>query len=101
MQLSLMIDGESFELFPASRGQFQKNIPVVGAGLLAHNQTRGLASIAEFDCGVMAQSEPLRRIAYRHNRLVRSTSDLEEELMLLRLKAMLLSCCLTEVEKAA
>ena len=40
-------------------------------------------------------------IANRRRHFVGGSSDLEEELMLLRLKTALLRCCLTEVEKHA
>ena len=49
----------------------------------------------------MAQTETLSRIANCRSHVVRATSDLKEELMLLRLKTALLRCCLTEVEKQA
>jgi hypothetical protein len=49
----------------------------------------------------MAQTKTLSRIADRRIHFVRGSSDLEEELMLLRLKATLLRCGLTEVEKQA
>jgi hypothetical protein len=74
---------------------------VVGRSLLAHNQTRGLASIAELDNGVMAQTKALSHIADRRSHFVGGSSDLEEELMLLWPKTALLRRCLTEVEKQA
>ena len=49
----------------------------------------------------MAQTKTLGRIADRRRHSVGGSSDLEEELMLLRLKTTLLRCCLTEVEKQA
>ncbi|MGA7080727.1 MAG: hypothetical protein WBQ43_08485 [Terriglobales bacterium] len=49
----------------------------------------------------MAQTKTLSRIANRRSHFVGGPSDLEEELMLLRLKTTLLRCCLTEVEKQA
>jgi hypothetical protein len=49
----------------------------------------------------MAQTKTLSRIANRRRHFVGGSSDLEKELMLLRLKATLLCCCLTEVEKQA
>ena len=74
---------------------------MVGPGLLARDQPRGLASIAEFDNGVMAQTKALGRIADRRRHVVRGASDLEEKLMLLRLETALLRCCLAEVKKQA
>jgi hypothetical protein len=49
----------------------------------------------------MAETETLSRIANRRSHFVGGSSDLEEELMLLRLKTTLLRCCLTEVKKQA
>jgi hypothetical protein len=69
--------------------------------LLAHYQTRGLASIAELDNGVMAQTKALSCIADRCSHFVGGSSDLEEKLMLLRLETALLRRRLTEVEKQA
>jgi hypothetical protein len=96
-----MVDRESFELLPSSRCEFQKDTSTVGSSLLALDQTRGLASITELDNRVMAQTKTLSRIANRRSHFVGGSSDLEEELMLLRLKTTLLRCCLTEVEKQA
>ena len=74
---------------------------MVRPNLPARDQTRGLASIAELDNGVMAQTKTLSRIANRRSHFVGGSSDLEQELMLLRLKAALVRCCLTELEKQA
>ncbi|MGA3093642.1 MAG: hypothetical protein ABSD75_34095 [Terriglobales bacterium] len=74
---------------------------MVRPNLPARDQTRGLASIAELDNGVMAQTKTLSRIANRRSHFVGGSSDLEQELMLLRLKTTLLRCCLTELEKQA
>jgi hypothetical protein len=49
----------------------------------------------------MAETETLSRIANRRSHFVGGSSDLEKELMLLRLKTTLLRGCLTEVEKQA
>jgi hypothetical protein len=69
--------------------------------LFAHYQTRGLASIAELDNGVMAQTKALSCIADRCSHCVGGSSDLEEKLMLLRLETAILRRRLTEVEKQA
>jgi hypothetical protein len=94
-----MVDGESFELLPSCRCELQKNTPTVGPSLLARDQTRGLTSIAELDHGVMAQTKTLSRIADRRSHVVGGSSDLEEELMLLRLETALLRRGLAEVKK--
>jgi uncharacterized caspase-like protein len=96
-----MVDGESFELLPSCRCELQKNTPTVGPSLLARDQTRGLTSIAELDHGVMAQAKTPSRIADRRRHFVGGSSDLEEELMLLRLETALLRRCLAEVKKQA
>jgi hypothetical protein len=69
--------------------------------LLAHYKTRGRASLAKLDNGVMAQTKALSRIAYRRSHFVGGSSDLEEELMLLRLETAILRRYLTEVKKQA
>jgi hypothetical protein len=69
--------------------------------LLAHDQARGLASIAELDNRVMTQTKALSCIADRCGHSVGGPSNLEEELMLLRLQTPILGRCLTEVEKQA
>jgi hypothetical protein len=74
---------------------------VVGPSLFAHYQTRGLASIAELDNGVMAQTKALSCIADRCSHFVGDSGDLEEKLMLLRLETAILRRRLTEVEKQA
>jgi hypothetical protein len=94
-----MVDGETFELFPSSGRELKNDTSAVRPSLLARDQTRGLASIAELDNRVMAQTKTLSRIANRGRQFVGGASDLEEELM--RLKATLLRRCLTEVEKQA
>jgi hypothetical protein len=96
-----MVDGETFELFPSSGRELKNDTSAVRPSLLARDQTRSLASIAELDNRVMAQTKTLSRIANRGRQFVGGASDLEEELMLLRLKATLLRRCLTEVEKQA
>jgi len=101
VKLPCMVDGESFELFPSSGRELKNDTSAVRPSLLARDQTRSLASIAELDNRVMAQTKTLRRVANRRRQFVGCTSDLEEELMLLRLKATLLRRCLTEVEKQA
>ncbi|MFY9647875.1 MAG: hypothetical protein WAK29_22045 [Terriglobales bacterium] len=94
-----MVDGESFELLPTCRCEFQQDTPAVRPSILANYQLRGLASIAELNNGVMAKTETLSRIADRRSHVVGDASDLEEELMLLRLQAALLRRCLTKKEK--
>ena len=101
VKLRFMVDGETFELFPSSGRELKNDTSAVRPSLLARDQTRGLASIAELDNRVMAQTKTLSRIANRGRQFVGGASDLEEELMLLRLKATLLRRCLTEVEKQA
>ena len=74
---------------------------MVGPSLLSHYQASFLASIAELNNGVMAQTQPLGRIADGRSHVIGRSSDLEQELMLLWLETAVLRRHLTEAEKQA
>jgi hypothetical protein len=94
-----MIDGESFDLLPSSGCQLQEDTPAVRPSLFTHYKARLLASSAELNNGVMAQSKACGRIAYRRIYLIGRSGNLEKQLMLLRRETTLLRCRLTKLEK--
>jgi len=73
----------------------------IGFVLLALDQPRLLAALAEFDDAVMAQPEPLGYVRYGCFDAVRGSGDVQQELVLLGMEACFGGAGLAEMEKLA
>jgi hypothetical protein len=99
VQFTRVVERKNFEHLLSLGREPQKDAAAVRAILPAEYQARLLASIAEFHDGIVAQTEAPGYIANRGRYAVRRPRNLEQELVLLRLKAAPVSRRLTEVEK--
>ena len=96
-----MIDRERLQRPPAPGRDLEQDTPAIGPSLPSLDEARTLASITEFDNGIVMQPQTLREITDRRRSSARRSSDLQEKLMLLGLETESLRSRLTEDEKPA
>jgi len=65
----------------------------------ATDQACFLASFAEFNHAMVSQTQSLRSIRYRRFNIVRSTGDVQQELMLLGMETSVYGASFAEVEE--
>src|SRR5580698_2427768 len=80
-------------------GNFELDAPPIIEILIAMDQSRVLTALAEFDHGVVPQPQPLCCIGHRCLYFIRSSGELQEQLVLLRVQAGLRGTAFAELEE--
>ncbi len=99
VQLTCMVARERLENLLAFEGQLEKDATAVIFGGTALNQASLFTTHTQFHNAVVSQTKPLGCITYCRGRSVRPSGNLQQKLMLLRLKVKLRSRCFAEVKK--
>jgi hypothetical protein len=99
VQLALVIVRQGSQDSVALRGDVQGDAAAIRCVVLAVDQPSFFTALAEFDDSVMSQAQAFRYVRYRRLRAVRSSSDVEQELVLLRVKARVCGTGFAEMEK--
>ena len=101
IQLVRMVVGKRTQELPPVRSDLQFDASPIMRILCPPNQTLLFTALAQLDHGVMAQSQPFRRIRDGRRHALRNTGDLEQELVLLRMQPCLGCCEFTEMQELA
>src|ERR1700722_11873797 len=92
IQLVRMVLGKGAQKLPALRSDLQFHVSPILHILCPPKQALLFTALAQLDHGVMPQSHPFCRIGNGRLHAIRNTGDLEQELMLLRMKPCFCCC---------
>jgi hypothetical protein len=94
VKFPLMIFGKNAKHPLALRGHLQLDAPAIVQILIAMDESRFFTALAQFDNGVVSKPQPLRCLHF-----IRSSCDLQQQLVLLRVETCLGGATFAKLEE--
>ncbi len=100
VELPLVVLGKNAKHPVALRGHLELDAPAIVQVLIAMDEPRFFTALAQFDNGVVSKPQLLRGVGHGCLHFIRSSRELQQQLVLLRVEACLGGTTFTKLEES-